>query len=264
MKITHIRKLVFSPTGSTQKVVDIVSDVWKQPKEEIDLSNPDIDFSQYCFTSHDLCFVAVPSYGGRVPEIAVKHLKMIRSMNSPVILIATYGNRAYDDTLLELKEVMKAQGFLCVSAISAVCEHSIMRQFGMGRPDKLDIMQLTEFATNIRDILDKVADMEEVGVPGNYPYREYNGVPLKPKASRKCVECGLCAKQCPVKAIDINNPKKTDEKKCISCMRCIKVCPQNARKCNSLILVAATKKMMKACAGSKPNQLFVGKLEDKA
>lgn len=263
MKITHIRKIVFSPTGSTQKVTDVVAKVWKQSQEEIDLSNPDIDFSQYCFTGHDLCIVAVPSYGGRVPNIAVEHLKKIRAMNAPTILIVTYGNRAYDDTLLELKDVLDKQGFSCVSAISAVCEHSIMHQFGMGRPDQLDVMQLTEYANNIKDILERVADMEEVGIPGNYPYREYNGVPLKPKASKKCIQCGLCAQQCPVRAIDITNPKKTDDKKCISCMRCIKVCPQGAKKCNSMILLTATKKMMKACSGSKPNQLFIGKLGDK-
>ncbi|MEG0365278.1 MAG: 4Fe-4S binding protein [Coprobacillus sp.] len=260
MKITHIKKLVFSPTGATQKVVDIIADVWQQPKDEIDLSNQNLDFSQYCFTGHDLCLIAVPTFGGRVPEVAVQHLKMISALNAPAILIVTYGNRAYDDTLLELKEVLDNQGFLCTSAIAAVCEHSIMRQYGLGRPDKLDAMQLTDYAENIRDILGRVSDIEEVGVPGNFPYREYNGVPLKPKASRNCTKCGICADKCPVEAIDKDNPNKTDNKKCISCMRCITICPQKSRKCNSVILLTASKKMVKVCSGTKPNQLFIGKL----
>lgn len=263
MKITQIKKIIFSPTGSTQKVADVIASVWKQPQEEIDLSNPLLDFSQYCFTGHDLCLVAVPSYGGRVPAIAIEHLKLIRAMKTPVILVVTYGNRAYDDTLLELKEVLDKQGFLCTSAIAAVCEHSIMRQYGVGRPDKLDVMQLTDYAKNIADILDRVSDIEVVGVPGHYPYREYNGVPLKPKASSQCNQCGLCAQKCPLNAIDKSNPEKTDNKKCISCMRCIAICPQKARKCNSLLLMSASKKLMKACSGTKPNELFIGKLVDK-
>lgn len=258
MKITHIKKIVFSPTGGTQKVADLIANVWQQPQEIIDLSNPEVDFDQYCFTGHDLCIIAVPSFGGRVPAIVVERLKHIHAMKSPTILIATYGNRAYDDTLLELKEVSENQGFACMSAIAAVCEHSIMRQFGMGRPDQLDELQLIDYAKNIQDIIIRVADMVEVSVPGNKPYRDYHGVPMKPKATKKCTQCGQCAKQCPVKAIRSDSPQKTDEKKCISCMRCISVCPLHARKCNQLILAVAVKKMAKVCSGSKKNELFIG------
>lgn len=259
MKIKHIKKIVFSPTGGTEKVVDIISQVWKQPQETIDLSDPDVDFSQYYMTGHDLCMIAVPSFGGRVPAIAAERIKQLQALKAPTILIVTYGNRAYDDTLLELKDITEMQGFSCVSAIAAVAEHSIMRQFGMGRPDKLDDLQLTDFAQNIHDILEHVTDMVEVSVPGNFPYREYSGVPMKPKASKKCNHCGICAKKCPVQAIPQDTPEKTDDKKCISCMRCISVCPPKARKCSSIVLGVATKKMAKVCAGSKPNELFIGK-----
>ena len=98
---------------------------------------------------------------------------------------------------------------------------------------------------------------DELELPGSYPYREYKGVPLKPTAGKECTGCGLCAELCPVGAISVKEPKKTDTKLCISCMRCIDVCPNKARKLNSILLKAASKKMEVSCEKRKENELFI-------
>ena len=132
-----------------------------------------------------------------------------------------------------------------------------MRQFGAGRPDEEDRKELQRFAVRIRCELDVWEMTSELKLPGNRPYREYGGVPMKPQAGKECVRCGLCAGQCPVGAIPADDPSKTDTKECISCMRCISVCPQKARHLNKAVVAAGSVAMKKACSGYKKNELFL-------
>lgn len=92
---------------------------------------------------------------------------------------------------------------------------------------------------------------------GNRPYKKAGGAGLVPKPIAACTACGVCARECPARAIDPQNPKKVDGKACISCMRCISVCPQHARKANGLMLALVGAALKKPCAGRKENELFV-------
>ena len=96
----------------------------------IDLCDRQGDFGAFSFTEKDVCLVAVPSYGGRVPDAAAQRLGRMNGGGARAVLVAVYGNRAIDDTLLELKDILTAQGFRPVAAVAAVAEHSTMHQFG--------------------------------------------------------------------------------------------------------------------------------------
>jgi ferredoxin len=95
-----------------------------------------------------------------------------------------------------------------------------------------------------------------VYVPGNNPYKEYHVIPLHPKASSTCHQCGLCARRCPVQAIPLDNPQEIMKGQCISCMRCVHICPQQARKCSSIKIKMASQKLQKQCMVKKENEFF--------
>lgn len=77
------------------------------------------------------------------------------------------------------------------------------------------------------------------------------------RPSKNCVKCGLCAKKCPVQAIDPDNPKEVDSKACISCMRCVSVCPHSARKVNGMMLAAVSAMLKKSCSERKKCELYI-------
>lgn len=251
-----VYEIIFSPTGGTRKVAHLIAGAWDGEKEEVDLLKPDFKPENYAFSGEDVCIVAVPSFGGRVPETALIRLKGMKGGGARAVLAAVYGNREFDDTLLELKEALSGAGFCCAAAVAAVAEHSIIHRFGAGRPDGEDEKELKEFAGRIRVSFDR-GDNGEVRVPGSYPYREYHGVPMKPKADKTCRECGKCAAECPVHAIPEDNVRSVDKERCISCMHCIAVCPQKARSNDRVLLFGAEQKMKKSCSGRKKNCLYL-------
>ena len=141
--------------------------------------------------------------------------------------------------------------------VPAIAEHSIMHQFATGRPDPQDEKQLANFAASIHSKIKSETLPAHLKLPRNRPYREYNVGPMKPQTGKSCIQCGVCAKGCPVGAIPTDNPSKTNTEQCISCMRCIVVCPQKARSVNKILLTAASIKMKKTCSDYKQNELFL-------
>ena len=160
-----------------------------------------------------------------------------------IIAMPSYGGRAPQAALQRLRAMQGNKA-------------SIMHQYGAGRPDAQDTQELGAFAQQIRRHLKKDAGCV-LHVAGNHPYKSYGGVPLKPSADKQCMQCGQCATQCPVQAIPVEHPEKTDTARCISCMRCLAVCPVHARSLNKLMLAVSVKKLHKACVTRKDNELFL-------
>lgn len=253
MKLYNI---VFSPTGGTKKVSALLTDALDGEVALVDLTDSKQDFHTVSLTQEDVAVISVPSYGGRVPAVAVKRLCMVHGNGARAVLVCVSGNRAYEDTLVELEDAAKQAGFQVIAAVAAIAEHSIARQFAAGRPDAQDAKQLYEFARQIQAKL-SAGDSTEPSVPGNRPYKKAGGAGMVPKPTKACTKCGVCAAECPVQAIDKENPKKVDDKACISCMRCISVCPHSARKVNPVMLSAASLMLKKVCSERKDCELFL-------
>lgn len=246
-------RITFSPTGGTAKTAEILASALADCWTHIDLLTP---VPETNFTADDVCLIAVPSFGGRIPTTSAERLQNIRANGARAILLCVYGNRAYEDTLSELQDVLESRGFRCIAAVAAIAEHSILREFGAGRPDADDCAELTGFAEKIRERLANPTDQPLI-VPGNHStYKPYRNTPYVPAETDACTNCGTCAEACPTDAIG-DTPDKIDPARCIKCMRCEAVCPAGARKLDGQITAMLRERLAAVCGTRKANELFV-------
>ncbi len=245
--------ITFSPTGGTAKAAEFLAAGIASDWNTIDLLT---DIPEVTLSAEDICLVAVPSFGGRIPTTSVERLHRIHGNGAKAILLCVYGNRAYEDTLSELQDILETCGFDCIAAAAAVAEHSILREFGAGRPDANDRKELAEFGSKIRERIQQPA-ADPLNVPGSHgTYKSYQNTPFLPVKSDVCTNCGLCAASCPVKAIG-DTPYDVASEKCIKCMRCASVCPVNARTMAPQILSTLRERLAVVCSTRKNNELFL-------
>lgn len=249
MKVSLI---TFSPTGGTLSCAKYIAEGIGEVCSIVDLTDRNKTFD-ITIDYDSLALFAVPAYGGRIPTIAVDRLKQIRGNNTDAALVAVYGNREIDDTLIELYDIVSTNGFKVKAAISAVAEHSLVRSYGNSRPDELDKAELIEFGNRIAS-----SNTYLDSVPGKRPYKNFGGCPARPITDKdKCVSCSLCFKKCPVGAISESDYSSVDNSKCIACMRCISICPKMAKSIDPAIEKNIDKMLSAVAQGRKANELFI-------
>lgn len=242
-------KIIFSPTGGTKKCADLLAAGLGGDWQEIDISLP---FTCPELTDGDLCIAAVPSFGGRIPPLAAQRLATLRGNGAAAIALCVYGNRAFEDTLVELQDILEDCGFVCAAGAALLAEHSIMHAFAAGRPDREDEAVIASFAAAIRDRL--ASGIIPVTFPGNRPYKEYKVAPMVPLSGETCTDCGLCEQLCPAGAIADG---VIDPAKCICCMRCTAICPNQAKFTDPEKVAGLVERLKAALGGRKENELFL-------
>ncbi|MCD8236938.1 MAG: 4Fe-4S binding protein [Prevotellaceae bacterium] len=250
-----IHQIQFSPTGGTKNVADCLCEGFGREIVCTDLCLKDSQIEIPDISTDDLVVIAMPVFAGRVPALAVKRLGRIKSNYARCVIVVVYGNRAYDDALLEMQDVATDMGFRVVAAIGAVAEHSIARVYAAGRPDAQDRLDLMSYAALIMKKIETDYDYLPLVLPGKHPYKSCSVGPF-PEANELCNGCGVCRASCPVDAIPMDNLRVVNKDVCISCMRCIAACPMKSRGIGLLETMIA-EKLRPLCSTRKDNELFI-------
>ena len=239
-----IHTLYFSPTGTTQKVVTTIanqlSELLKCDVVEHDFTLPQARAQQYIFDSNDLVVVGVPVYAGRVPNVLLKFLNTIEGGNALSVAVTVFGNRNFDDALVELRDLLNAHNFRTIAAGAFVGEHSFSTTLAAGRPDEEDLETIRQFANDINSKLVSNSPTTNFLIEGTpFPYsgyfqpqtaeqKSFDIRKVKPITTNSCTLCNTCVNVCPMGSIDSNNPANVVGI-CIKCGACIKKCPQHAK-----------------------------------
>ncbi|MCB2290754.1 EFR1 family ferrodoxin [Clostridium sp. CS001] len=245
MVIKKVSAMYFSATDTTKKVVCTIGEIVSQNIDK-DISINNIDFTlaktrgkAVSFTNQDLLIIGVPVYAGRVPNVLLKYLNTITGNGALAVPVVVYGNRNYDDALIELKDILELNGFKVIGGGAFIGEHSFSKTLAKNRPDEDDIDIAETFANQIYTKITTQNKVQTVVVNGTIPYRKHYipknnaGIPVDirkvtPKTNSNCNDCKLCAHICPMGSIDFQDVSKLNGI-CIKCGACIKKCPMNAK-----------------------------------
>ncbi|WP_346869914.1 EFR1 family ferrodoxin [Clostridium sp. UBA5119] len=240
-----LNTLYFSATDTTKKVISGIakglSEVMnlKESINNIDFTLPKIREKYVSFSKDDIVIVGVPVYAGRVPNVLLKYINSIKGNGALAVAVVVYGNRNYDDALIELRDILELDGFTVIAGAGFIGQHSFSKILAKNRPDEKDMDIVRRFADKIYSKLIDEDGAKGVLINGYKPYRNYymprdeKGEPIdirkvKPKTKDSCIDCKLCASVCPMSSVDLEDVTKVNGI-CIKCCACIKKCPVEAK-----------------------------------
>lgn len=247
MERKKVWAVYFSATDTTKKTVLTIADeaarLLGAEREDYDFTLPRMRENGFAAGKDDLVIFGTPVYAGRVPNVLLKYLATIQGNGALAVPVVLFGNRNFDDGLIELRDILENTGFHTVAAAAFVGEHSFSKTLAAGRPDADDMKEALAFAGKVTEKVkglpegEAPAPVEVEGVPhpyrGYYQPRDRNGVSIdirkvKSLVSDACDDCKICADVCPMGSISHENVREYTGI-CIKCGACIKKCPKQAR-----------------------------------
>ena len=124
MNIEYVKVVSFSPTGNSKKVAESIAKAIQAPIVYVDLTLPSARTQDFKEFHNELAVIAAPVYAGRIPNEAAYRIRKLKGNNTPAVLVVTYGNRAYEDALLELGDIVSEVGFKPIAGCAFIGEHS--------------------------------------------------------------------------------------------------------------------------------------------
>ena len=227
-----IHAVYFSPTHTTQTVTrttaESLGSKLGMEQKDVNLTAPKARGHVCHYGKDDILVFGFPVYGGRIPAFLEDSVKALHGDQTQAVVLGVYGNRDYEDALLEASDLLTANGFQVIAAGAFIGEHSMTAKVAAGRPDEQDLEQVKKFAEAVGDKV-LAGDKNPAKIPGQRPYKERGpSAPSAPKTSDTCTKCMICVEGCPMGIISAEDPSQIGEG-CIRCCACVKSCPVNAK-----------------------------------
>lgn len=265
MPVKKVKTLYFSPTGTTKKIVQTIgAAINSSEPQTLDFTIRKVRDEGLSSLGNTLAVIGAPVYYGRIPEEVARYFSKIKVDNTPAVLVVVYGNREFEDALLELHDLACAAGFVPIAGAAFIGEHSYSSEnlpMAPGRPDEQDLNRARLFGAEIKEKFDiLVKANQQISLPGNSDYasRSIPNYPFKVQTLEQCVLCDICMESCPVDAISIDNEfgLQTDAKLCIMCFACVKNCPLKARGVVNPFWTQGMEMLHKQCLQRKEPEVF--------
>lgn len=158
-----VRAVYFSPTRTTKTIVQEVAGALAAPLgasvEVTDLTLPAQRPADVSCAADDVLVFGFPVYAGRVPVLLRDEFAHLEGRGTPAVVVGLYGNRAFDDALLEAADLLEERGFNVTAAGAFIGEHSLTARVGTGRPDDADIAVAQRFGADLGERLARSRDL---------------------------------------------------------------------------------------------------------
>lgn len=227
--------LYFSATGNCKYVAERIAKEFTDTAVSIENHDGNITLAE-----NNMFGIVTPVNWWELPILTREFLQKLnlKSSNVPYSFIVTTYGTTPGCTFADAKRILGKKGIILNAGYSVKMPDNWTPIFDLS--DKEKVKQQNEAAeTYIDVVLDGIRN-RNIGnmMQKKQPYfvKMFTDPLLNAERKTKhfyvedaCIGCGLCAKRCPMQAIDIKNKKPVWVKdRCALCLRCLHHCPKFA------------------------------------